>query len=59
MPTNIKATISLLVMVAGAVTFYLEWAAGRENVSWAAAALTVMMILGMWIFPEAKPRKDK
>ncbi len=59
MPTNIKAAISLLVVIAGAVTFYLEWGAGRENVSWAAAALTVMMILGMWIFLEAKPRKDK
>ena len=59
MPTNIKAMVSLLVVIAGAVTFHLEWGAGRENVSWAAAALTVMMILGMWIFPEARRRKDK
>lgn len=59
MPTNIKAAISVLVVLAGAATFYLESGAGRDNIAWAAAALTVMMILGMWIFPEAKARKDK
>jgi len=57
MPSNIKAGVSLLVAIVGAVAFWLERGAGRHDLAWTAAALAAFMILAMWIFPEAK-RKD-
>ncbi len=57
MPPNIKAFISLLVAIVGAVAYWLERGAGRPDLAWVAGALAAFMILAMWIFPEAR-RKD-
>jgi len=57
MPSNIKAGVSLTVAIVGAVAFWLERGAGRDDVAWVAGALAAFMILAMWIFPEAR-RKD-
>jgi hypothetical protein len=57
MPSNIKAFVSLLVAIVGAVAFWLERGAGRPDIAWIAGILAASMILAMWIFPEAN-RKD-
>lgn len=58
MPAGIKSFISLLVAVVAGATWYVETAmVGRGDLGWVAVGLGALMILAMWIFPEAS-RKD-
>ncbi len=57
MPSGIKAILSLIVLIIGAVAHWYEGQAGNEQLSWVAAGLAVFMVLAMWIFPETGSRK--
>jgi len=54
MPANIKLLLSILVVVASGAMFHFQ--RDLENVVPAYACLFVglLMILGMWIFPEVR-----
>ncbi|UCH47792.1 MAG: hypothetical protein JSU95_17350 [Betaproteobacteria bacterium] len=59
MPTHIKIIVSLLTLLAGAIFYYFEAQYGRANVATVGAALSVFMVLAMWIFPEAGDRAKR
>lgn len=57
MPNGIKAILSLVVLIVGAIAHWYERQAGNEPLSWVAVGLAVFMVLAMWIFPETGSRK--
>ena len=59
MPTHIKIIVSVLTLLAGAIFYYFETRYGQEHVATVGAALSVFMVLAMWIFPEAGDRARK
>ncbi len=58
MPKNIRAMLSVVVALVAAVTFYVELQAGAGALKWVVLALSAFMIYAVWLFPEAKERKD-
>jgi uncharacterized membrane protein YfcA len=54
MPTNVKLLLSVLVVVASAAMFYFQRDLGNIVPSYVALLVGLLMILGMWIFPEVK-----
>ena len=54
MPTNIRAILSLIVALVTAVLFYLEIQGESSSREWLALGLGALMILAVWLFPEAK-----
>jgi hypothetical protein len=58
MPKNLKLLVSAIVVLAGAVAFYFEARAGAGTVQWIIAGLVALMILAMWVFPEAGGDKN-
>jgi len=59
MPVHIKATLSLVTLIAGAIVHWYETQAGNEQLSWLVAGLAVFMVLAMWVFPETGGTKEK
>ncbi len=58
MPKNIRAMLSVIVALVAAVAFYVEMRAGSDSLKWVVLALAAFMIYAVWLFPEAKERKD-
>jgi hypothetical protein len=58
MPTNIRAAISVIVVLVAAVVFYFESQAESGALKWVVVALATFMIYGLWLFPEAKRSDD-
>lgn len=54
MPTNIKLLLSILVVVVSAAMFHFQ--RDLENVvpSYACLFVGLLMILGMWVFPDVR-----
>ena len=54
MPTNIKLLLSILVVVVSGTMFHVQ--RDFENImpSYASLFVGVLMILGMWIFPDVR-----
>ena len=59
MPTHIKIIVSVLTLLCGAAFYYFETQYGQAHVATVGAALSVFMVLAMWIFPEAGDRAKK
>ncbi len=58
MPNNIRAMLSVIAALVAVVTFYFEMQAGPGSLNWSVLALAAFMIYAVWLFPEAKGRKD-
>ena len=58
MPAHVKLIVSALVVLVGTGLYFYERSIGQENVGHVGFALVAMMILAMWIFPEAKRKRD-
>ncbi len=58
MPKNIRAMLSVIVALVAAVAFYVEMRDGSDSLKWVVLALAAFMIYAVWLFPEAKERKD-
>ena len=58
MPNNIRAMLSVIVALVAAVALYFEMQAGPGSLKWSVLALAAFMIYAVWLFPEAKGRKD-
>jgi hypothetical protein len=54
MPSHLKLLLSLMVAAVAAAMLWLERAAGAPAIGWLALALGALMILGIWLFPEAR-----
>ena len=54
MPTNIKLLLSILVVVASGAIYHFQ--RDLENIipSYASLFVGLLMILGMWIFPDVR-----
>lgn len=59
MPTHIKIMVSVITLLIGAAFYHLEGKFGEAQVANVAAALSVFMVLAMWMFPEAGDRAKK
>jgi hypothetical protein len=59
MPKHIKLMVSALTLLVGVLFVYFERIYGQPDVALVGGALSVFMVLAMWIFPEAggKPRR--
>ena len=58
MPNNIRAMLSVIVALVAFVAFYFEMRAGPGSLKWSVLGLAAFMIYAVWLFPEAKGRKD-
>ena len=59
MPNNIKAALSIVVLIVGSVMHWYEKENGDAHLSWLVAGLAVFMVMAMWIFPETNGSKNK
>ena len=58
MPNNIRAVLSVIVALVAVIALYFEMQAGLGSLKWSVLALAAFMIYAVWLFPEAKGRKD-
>ena len=58
MPTNIRKMLSVIVALVAVAAFYFENQAGQNVLKWLALVLGALMIAAVWLFPEAKRRRD-
>jgi hypothetical protein len=58
MPARYKLPLSIIVALVAALVWWFQRAAGQPATPWVALGLGLFMIAAMWIFPEAKPRRD-
>jgi len=58
MPTNIRKMLSVIVALVAVAAFYFENQAGQDVLKWLALVLGALMIAAVWLFPEAKRRRD-
>ena len=58
MPAKYKLSLSVVVALVAVAVWWFQGAAGQRVTPWVALGLGLFMIAAMWIFPEAKPRKD-
>jgi hypothetical protein len=56
-PNNIKFTLSVIVLVVGAIIFYVEWRVDGGAAGWVILGLAPFMVLAMWLFPETKKKE--
>lgn len=54
MPPKIKLLISAIVVALALAVRYFETRAGLPNVGWVAVGLAALMVLAIWLFPEAR-----
>lgn len=59
MPTRIKLIISVLVTLTALGVHFCQKAVEQTFNSWLVLVLGAFMIFAMWLFPEAKGRKQK
>ena len=51
--------VSVITLVVGVVFYFLESDSGQSHVAAVGAALSVFMVVAMWIFPEAGDRAKR
>ncbi len=62
MPIKVKISLSLLVVLVAAIVAWLEFAGARADLGVIVLAIAAIMLLGLWVFPEAgggKPDKKE
>ncbi len=61
MPPHLKLLLSLTVCIVAGVMLWYERGHGAPAIGWLALALGALMVLGIWVFPEARrdDRQDK
>lgn len=58
MPNNIRAALTVVVILVAGIVFYLEREAGQGLLKWLALGLGAFMVYAIWLFPEAKQKAD-
>lgn len=62
MPNDVKAILSVVVLLVAVAAAYWERAYGMAHLFWMVIGFAVFAVLAMWVFPEAtagKPRVPK
>jgi hypothetical protein len=62
MPSDVKAILSAVTLIAAIAFAYWEHANGRPDLFWLVVVFGIFAVVAMWVFPEAqgggKPRAD-
>jgi hypothetical protein len=58
MPNDVKAILSLVVLIVAAILAYSSKSPIRADFSTTIMITAVFMIVAMWVFPEAGAKKD-
>lgn len=53
MPLPYKIVLSLIVLVLGGFVAAWEFGGSQPYLGWIVAAIIAVMLLGLWVFPEA------
>ena len=53
MPMPYKIALSIIVLVLGGAVAAWEFAGSQAYLGWVVAAIVAVMLLGLWVFPEA------
>lgn len=56
MPNNIRAILTVVVVLIACAAFWFEHRAGEEFLKWLAAGLGVFMVFAVWLFPETEDK---
>lgn len=59
MPNNIRAILTVIVVLVGGAVVYFEQSAEDPSLKWIALALAIFMALAIWLFPESKSKADE
>ena len=59
MPNHVKAVLTLLVAAVAAGMYWHQDQAGLDTNKWIAVGLATFMVAAVWLFPEAKGKKQK
>jgi zinc transporter ZupT len=59
MPTDVKAMVSAIVLIIGAILAWWRGSPIRPDYANAVIATAIFMVVAMWIFPEAGVKKSK
>lgn len=62
MPNDVKAILSVVVLIVAVGAAYWERAQGMGHLFWFVIGFAVFSVIAMWVFPEAsagKPRVPK
>ena len=54
MPSKVKLLISILVFAVALIVRHFEAKVGLAHVGWVVLGLACLMVLAIWLFPEAK-----
>ena len=54
MPTKYKIILTLLVLIASILVACFEYVSDNILYVWIIIVVTFLMIIGLWVFPEAK-----
>ena len=53
MPMRIKVLLSIMVTVLSGLLAWYETLGPQPNRAWVVAAIAMIMVFGLWVFPEA------
>lgn len=53
MPMPYKIVLTLVVLLVGGLVAAAEFAGSRPSLGWVVVANMAVMVLGLWVFPEA------
>lgn len=54
MPTRIKVSVSIALVVLSILAYFHQSAKGLEAPAWATLCLGAFMILSIWVFPDVR-----
>lgn len=57
MPAHLKLMLSVVVLIVCTALFYYDHTHGGGAEKWVVLCLGPLMVVSMWIFPEAKSRE--
>jgi len=58
MPADVKAVLSLIVLVVAAAFAFWERSGGKAHLFWVVIAFGIFAVAAMWVFPEAVGKTD-
>lgn len=57
MPNDVKAIVSVVTLIVGALYAYWEKSNGRPDLFWLVLGFAIFSVIAMWVFPEAEGGK--
>jgi hypothetical protein len=58
MPSDVKATLSVIALAVAVGFAYWERSVGNDHLFWFVVGFGAFAVVAMWVFPEAVGKKD-